>query len=50
MYVYLNSFQPLDLGIKKKIALFDLVFDPIKEGQIGAVSYTHLTLPTKRIV
>ena len=41
-------------GIKKESKKADQIFiatDPDREGEgIGSVSYTHLTLPTKRIV
>ena len=44
-----NTTQPSDADTEKE---FDSLFerDCMKEAQIEAVSYTHLTLPTKRIV
>ena len=48
--VYPGTFDPITYGhidvIKKALKLFD----NIVVGVSDAVSYTHLTLPTKRIV
>ena len=40
--------EVVDNSVPCKIC--DRKFDPLEEGVCGAVSYTHLTLPTKRIV
>ncbi len=57
-YVYDNPFKPEKVTIEKVVVIKDASVDPrgtfrgMTNGIIGAiaVSYTHLTLPTKRIV
>ena len=53
--IYLHSyynFMPENRMVKMvtPVARIDFIGDAILRGDIGAVSYTHLTLPTKRIV